>query len=155
MIKRILTATIVTFLTTTAFAQNVKLTNAVFKEGEIKTANGKIEHKLLPANVITPGDKIIFIMGYSNIGTKAADRVTITNPVPPQVSYLGGNTENEPTVSVDGGKAFGALATLTIKNADGLTRPARTSDVTHVRWQFARALTPGETGQVSYRGQLK
>jgi uncharacterized repeat protein (TIGR01451 family) len=155
MIKRILTATIATLIATTAFAQNVKLSNSVFKEGEVKSANGKIERKLLPANIVTPGDKIIFVMGYSNAGTKAADRVTITNPVPSQVTYLGGDTENEPIVSVDGGKAFGALATLTIKNADGSTRPARTSDVTHVRWQFARALNPGETGQVSYRGQLK
>ncbi len=155
MVKSIFTCIALALISSTAFAQNIKLSNAVFKETEIKTASGKTERKLVPADVVTPGDRIVFVMGYSNAGDKPAEKVVITNPVPAQVTYLGGVNDNEPIVSVDGGKSFAALATLTIKNADGTTRTARASDVTHVRWLIARAITSGETGKVSYRGQLK
>jgi uncharacterized repeat protein (TIGR01451 family) len=155
MVKKLIAFTVVALMASSAIAQNIKLSNAVFKETEIKTATGKIERKLVPADVVTPGDRIVFVMGYSNAGDKPAEKVVITNPVPAQVTYLGGVNDNEPIVSVDGGKFFAALTALTTKNADGTTRAARASDVTHVRWLIARALTSGETGKVSYRGQLK
>jgi uncharacterized repeat protein (TIGR01451 family) len=138
-----------------AQAAGVQLTNSVFKEVESKTAAGKTETKLVPAGVVVPGDKVLFIMGYKNAGAKPAGNVIITNPVPNEVQYIRAQDGGEPVVSVDGGKTFGSLASLTIRNTDGSSRSARASDVTHVRWQITRTLTPGETGQVSFRGQLR
>ncbi len=138
-----------------AHAAGIQLTNTVFKEVENKLPSGKQEVKLVPAGVVTPGDKVLFVMGYKNSGEKPASNVIITNPVPGAVQYLAAKDGGEPMVSVDSGKTFGALSTLTINNPDGSVRNPRTSDVTHVRWAIARAINPGETGQVSFRGQLK
>jgi uncharacterized repeat protein (TIGR01451 family) len=154
-LKILLAAGVMMTSSLAAQAAGVQLTNSVFKEVESKTAAGKIETKLVPAGVVVPGDRMLFVMGYKNAGTKPAGNVIITNPVPSEVQYVRAQDGGEPVVSVDGGKTFGNIATLTVKNADGSSRAARASDVTHVRWQISRALTPGETGQVSFRGQLK
>jgi uncharacterized repeat protein (TIGR01451 family) len=138
-----------------AHAAGVQLTNSIFKEVESKTSAGKSETKLVPAAVVVPGDKILFVMGYKNAGAKPAGNVVITNPVPNEVQYVHAEDSGQPVVSIDGGKTFGNLASLKIKNPDGSIRAARASDVTHVRWQILRTLIPGETGQVSFRGLLK
>jgi uncharacterized repeat protein (TIGR01451 family) len=138
-----------------ANATGVQLTNTVFKQVESKTAAGKVEIKLAPVGMVTPGDRVRFIMGYRNSGSKPASNIIITNPVPMEVAYTGPQEGGEPQVSVDGGKTFSTLSALSVKNADGTARPARTSDVTHVRWQIARVIAPGEAGQVSFNGQLK
>jgi uncharacterized repeat protein (TIGR01451 family) len=140
---------------TAASAAGVQLTNTVLKQVETKAANGKIETKLAPIGVVTPGDKIVFVLGYKNTGPKPASNIVITNPVPAEVAYTGPREGGEPVVSVDSGKTFAALSTLSVKNADGTVRAARTSDVTHVQWQITRVIVPGETGQVSFKGQLK
>jgi uncharacterized repeat protein (TIGR01451 family) len=154
-LKILLAAGVMMTSSLAAQAAGVQLTNSVFKEVEKKTAAGKIETKLVPAGVVVPGDRMLFVMGYKNTGTKPAGNVIITNPVPSEVQYVRAQDGGEPVVSVDGGKTFGNIASLIVKNPDGSSRAARASDVTHVRWQISRALTPGETGQVSFRGQLK
>jgi hypothetical protein len=58
-------------------------------------------------------------------------------------------------VSVDGGKAYGALASLKVKTGAGQVRPALPSDVTNIRWTFARPIAPGAKGTVLYYGVVK
>ena len=55
---------------------------------------------------------------------------------------------------VDGGKTWGKLAALTIKDAKGVARPAQATDVTHVRWTLA-TIAPGTEGAVAYHGIVK
>jgi uncharacterized repeat protein (TIGR01451 family) len=153
-LKMILTSGILMTSGIAAHASGVQLTNAVFKEVTAKSTAGKVETKLVLAGVVVPGDKVLFVMEYKNAGAKPAGNVLITNPVPSEVQYVGAKEGGEPVVSIDSGKNFAALTTLTVRNADGSTRPARASDVTHVRWQITKAM-PGETGRVSFRGQLK
>lgn len=154
-IKTIIAAGVMMLTSLAANAAGVQLTNSVFKEVERKTPAGTTEIKLVPAGVIVPGDRVLFVMSYKNSGTNPASKVVITNPVPSEVQYVAAKEGGEPVVSVDGGKSFAILSSLTIRNADGTTRPARRSDVTHVRWEIPRTLTPGETGQVSFQGQIK
>ena len=52
-------------------------------------------------------------------------------------------------LSVDGGRRFGALATLT--TADGARR-AQPADVTHIRWRIAPATRPPV---LSFRGTVR
>ncbi len=137
-------------------ASELRLTNAVFQEIEVKGEDGKVERKTVPAARVVPGTEVFYVISYQNAGDKAAEKVAITNPVPKDLEYIaaiGPSIAEE--VSVDAGKTYGALTALTVTLPDGNTRPAKASDVTHVRWKLASALKPGDEGKVSFRAKLK
>lgn len=134
----------------------LEIKNEVFQEIEVKNAEGKVEKKIVPASMVVPGTEVQYVVTYVNKGDQAAGQVAITNPVPGELEYVsatGAGTVSE--VSVDGGKNYGALANLKVTGADGKSRPARATDVTHVRWRLDAALKPGEEGKVSFRARLK
>ena len=134
----------------------LKLSNQVFQEIEIKRADGETEHKTVPAAMVVPGNEVFYVITYENTGDKPAENVVVTNPVPAELEYvsvLGPAPANQ--VSVDGGKHYDALGSLTVTSADGKPRPATAADVTHVRWALNGALKPGSSGTVSFKARLK
>jgi uncharacterized repeat protein (TIGR01451 family) len=138
-----------------AFAANsVALSSEVFLERTISEADGKSKVLLLAPTVVTPGDRLIFILNYHNVGATPANNFVITNPLPEAVSYQGAA---DPTaqVSIDGGKVWGSLTTLKVQEADGTSRAARPEDVTHVRWAMKNAIPAGAQGKLSFRGLVR
>ena len=94
------------------------------------------------------------MLSYRNNGAAPASDFVVSNPIPDSVGFDG--TESPGAVySVDGGRNWGALAALTVRNADGSSRPAALADVTHVRWRFAQAIPAGGGGQLRFRGVVK
>jgi uncharacterized repeat protein (TIGR01451 family) len=137
-------------------AGGLQLSNQVFQEIEAIGADGKPQHKTIPAASVVPGTEVFYVITYRNTGDKPADNVAITNAVPADlefVSVVGPAPQNQ--VSVDGGRRYGALASLSVTGADGKPRPAQTGDVTHVRWTLNTALEPGSAGSVSFKARLK
>lgn len=137
-------------------AGGLQLRNEVFQEIEVIGADGKPEHKAVPAATVVPGTEVFYVISYRNAGDKPADNVAITNPVPAELEYvavLGPAPAN--LVSVDGGKQYGALSSLSVTGVDGKARPAEAADVTHVRWMLNTALPPGAGGSVSFKARLK
>ena len=51
--------------------------------------------------------------------------------------------------------SYGDLSALWVVDHDGNPRPARTDDVTHVRWKLDHPVLPGEEGRVTFRATLK
>jgi uncharacterized repeat protein (TIGR01451 family) len=137
-------------------AGGLQLSNQVFQEIEVIGADGKPERKTVPAATVVPGSEVLYVITYRNTGDKQADNVAITNPMPAELEYvsvLGPAPVNQ--VSVDSGKQYGALASLSVTGADGKPRPAQAADVTHVRWTLNTALQPGAGGIVSFKARLK
>ncbi len=138
-----------------AFAADaVSLSSKVFVERVRQEADGKTRTVREEPGVVTPGDKIVIVLSYRNNGAAPATGFVVTNPIPNSVAFAGGESEGA-IVSVDGGKSWGALASLRIANADGTSRPASQADVTHIRWTFARPIAAGASGQLSFRGVVK
>jgi hypothetical protein len=141
---------------TAAPAQNsaVSLTSKVFVSREVTDAAGKKKNQLFPPDRVLPGEPLVIMLEYKNNGAKQAANFVINNPIPAAVSYTG---VEQPwaTVSVDGGKTFGALAALKAPNVKGELRPAIPADVTHVRWKFAQPIAPGTGGRVMFYGIVK
>lgn len=131
------------------------LHHRVLEEVESADANGRKTRALVDPVTVVPGTELVYVTAYRNAGEQPAEHVVITNPVPAALEYRPGGTTGSADVSVDGGKSFGALNALRVKNADGTTRPARAADVTHVRWQLGQAVKPGQQGEVSFRARLK
>lgn len=137
-----------------AASEMVSLANAVYVE-KVEGSDAGLPKKVLePPRSIGRGDTLIFVVSYRNRGADPASDVVVTNAVPTIVAYAGAERPDT-LVSVDGGRNWGTLASLTVHTADGGFRPATTADVTHVRWTFPRAIGAGETGQLSFRGIVK
>lgn len=136
-------------------AQNaVTLANTVFVERVHVDPQGRRTTTLEPPAVVTPGDRLVFVLTYRNGGQQPATGFVVTNPIPQAVVFE--RVEGEPAmVSVDGGRTWGALATLTVAQPDGSRRPAVAGDVTHLRWSFSRAIAVGEEGRLSFRGTVR
>ncbi len=137
-------------------AGGLQLSNEVFQEIQVPGADGKPERKSVPAAMVVPGTEVFYVITYRNTGDQPAEKIAITNPVPAELEYvavLGPASANQ--VSVDGGKQYGALASLSVPDADGKPRAAQAADVTHVRWMLGTAVSPGDGGKVSFKARLK
>ncbi len=140
---------------TQAFAANqVVLDNSVFLERASTDANGKQRISLEEPKVVVPGDRLVFVLNYRNSGAQPADKFVITNPMPSAVRFADAG-DTRPSVSVDGGRNWGTLDTLTVPLADGTRRPAQPADVTHIRWAFQKPIPAGGTGKLMFRGIVK
>lgn len=114
----------------------------------VTEADGKQRTELVEPNTIVPGDRLVFGTDYANNGAEAVKNFVVTNPLPAAVR-LAPDADPALEVSVDGGKTWGRLASLTIANADGTARPATNDDVTHVRWALP-SIAPGASGRLTY-----
>ena len=153
-----------------AAKQNVTLASMVQIERDEVDAKGKTVTKLFTPNDVSvvPGDKLIFTLSYKNIGSTPAANFVATNPMPGPVTFTSAN-EDWAEVSVDGGKNWGKLVSLTVNEkkaaapsegnsetvAQSTSRSARASDVTHVRWVFPQDIKAGKSGTLSFRGSVK
>lgn len=132
----------------------VSLTNAVFVERVQVDAQGRRTTSLEAPAVVTPGDHLVFVLTYRNGGQQPATGFAVTNPIPASVMFE--RVEGDQAIlSVDGGRTWGALAALTVAQADGSRRPAVAADVTHIRWSFSRPIAVGEEGRLSFRGTVR
>ena len=130
-------------------ADPVSLTSEVFVERVQEDAEGKRTTVLEPPSVVTPGDKLLFVLSYVNGGADPAEDFVVTNAIPEAVEG------DHALVSVDGGKTWGSLPALKVNRADGTTRAAGPADVTHIRWRFSQPIPAGEGGKLSFRGVVK
>src|SRR5207253_3327794 len=116
-----------------ALAQSqVALNSNVLVERTTTATDGTARTSLEAPGIVTPGDRLVFVLAYHNNATSPATDFVVTNPIPESVSYSVSESAGA-VLSVDGGRTWGALDTLRVRNADGTMRAANASDVTHVR----------------------
>jgi uncharacterized repeat protein (TIGR01451 family) len=135
-------------------AQDVSLSSEVFVEKIVADAQGRTKTVREKPAVVTPGDKLVFVLSYANKGAAPATGFTVTNPVPQSVGFTAVE-DKDASVSVDGGKSWGSLAALKVAQPDGTSRAATAADVTHIRWNFAQPIAAGSGGKLSFRGVVK
>lgn len=114
----------------------------------ITDKDGKQRSELVQPDTVVPGDRLVFGTDYANNGAEPVKNFVVTNPLPSAVR-LAPDADPALEVSVDGGKTWGALAKLTVTNADGTTRAATHEDVSHVRWVLS-SIAPGASGRLTY-----
>jgi hypothetical protein len=156
--KRLLIATLLlgtAFTGTTALALTAEQT--VEREVLVRNADGSETYKREKADMVTPGERIVYSLNYYNDLDKPAENIVLVMPVPGEVKLMDGSAEQDgvgTTYSVDGGKTFAKRDELQVEAADKSMRLAQAEDITHIRWVVA-AVNPGETGSLVYKGLLK
>ncbi len=156
---RLFTSIIAAAIAVPALAQSSPAVSVASEIQAVKVVtgpNGAQKVTVVPAVEVLPGTPLIFWLRYKNNGTVPASGFVMNNPISKNVIFtaLGKNSEWG-VVSVDGGKTFGALATLKIKDAKGSSRPAGPRDVTHLRWTFKTPIAAGQSGSLSFYGVVK
>lgn len=135
-------------------AGDVALSSTVFVERQTVDAQGRAKVVLEAPKTVTPGDRLVFLLAYRNPGPAPAADFVVTNPMPASVAFQGSPDANA-VVSIDGGRGWGMLAALKVRESDGAVRGARPEDVTHVRWMLGRAIPAGAQGKLSFRGVVR
>lgn len=113
--------------------------------------------KLVPAATVVPGTEVIWTVSAKNICDKPAGDVSIDSPIPEHSNYIADSATGPDfaiTFSLDG-KRYGIPVSLTVKDADGTTRPARADEYRHVRYQLRTALAPGQSVSAHYRTSVQ
>ena len=135
-------------------AENVQLKSEVLVERQVVGADGKATTQLEAPTTVVPGDRVLIVLGYRNAGDAPATQFTVTNPLPAAVAFSSAVTAGS-EVSVDGGRGWGQLPALTVADPDGTRRPARPSDVSHVRWVLKTPIGPQAGGKRSFNGVVR
>jgi uncharacterized repeat protein (TIGR01451 family) len=147
-------ATAALVATMPAFAAPLELASDVFVERAQKRADGTVTTVLEEPKLVTPGDQLVFVVRYKNVGAQPASKFTVTNPIPRAVAFTG-TADGTEMVSVDGGKSWGFLSQLKVSKADGTARPALPGDVTHIKWNLNQTLASGSAGKLVFRGVVR
>jgi len=114
--------------------------------------------KLVPADRVAPGDRVIYTLEVHNTGATALEAPTVTHPVPEHMRYVADTAVGpgaEVTYSVDGGLSFDRAENLQVRGADGRMRPAVAEDYTDIRWQLKNSLKANSTAFVRFRALVK
>ena len=145
---------------TAAVAQQnpILLKNVAETEVERKNAQGVTEKVRAPLEKALPGTEVIYTTTFTNNGSKPANNIAITNPIPANTAYVGGSAfgdNTDITFSIDGGKTYSAAEKLRIKTPDGRDRPALPADYTHIRWTYRGDLAAAKTSSAGFRAVIR
>lgn len=152
--KKIFVALLALASSAPVLAAPLELASDVFVEREHKRPDGSVATILEEPKLVLPGDQLVFVVRYKNVGAQPASKFSVTNPIPRAVAFSG-TADGTETVSIDGGKSWGFLSQMKVSKADGTTRPALPGDVTHVKWNLNQTLAAGSAGKLVFRGVVR
>jgi len=107
-----------------------------------------------------PGDVLRYRLTFTNVTPGAVRGVTLANPLPAGVRFVGGSARTERgdarvEYSADGGRTFSAQPMEeAVVDGRAVTRPVPAERYTHVRWTVGGALAPGATVVAEYDARV-
>jgi uncharacterized repeat protein (TIGR01451 family) len=127
----------------------------------VEEKGGARTTRLVPAQSVSPGDVVEYVLTYTNQGDEPAVDANIDDAIPKGTTYLADTASGEGaeiTFSSDGGRTFAPAVKLTyeLRLPSGAVekRVATPAEYTHVRWTLKK-VRPGATGKVAFRVRVK
>lgn len=157
---KFLTSVILIGFSAVAAAQSqahLDVQTSVQKQEVIVNDAGESETRLVPAELVVPGESVFYTITFTNVSEEPADNVVITNPIAEDLMYVDGSAFGpgmDILFSVDGGVTFAPADELTVTE-DGETRDATAGDFTHVRWVMRQDLAVGAQGTARFAAVLE
>jgi len=139
-------------------AHALEAKQSVEKEITIQQDDGTVVTKRVAADLVTPGEKVVYTVSFTNDEANPASDLVLAMPVPADVRYLEGSAEREGAVvrySIDGGSTYSTRDALTIPAVDGGSRSANPDDITHIQWRIAGPVPVGGSDSVAFKARLK
>ena len=125
-------------------------------EVETKSASGAV--KLVPADRLVPGDRVIYTLEVRNTGESQVDSPSVTYAIPDHMQYVPDSAIGPGATvsySVDGGQSFERAENLKVLQPDGRSRPAAAADYTGIRWKLKNPLKANSVAFVRFRALVK
>ena len=141
-----------------AFAQSegcIELKTTAQVEKEVVNDKGEKSKVLVEAGKVVPGTEVIWTVTANNVCKQPSEGVTINNAVPEHMTLVPNSAigpGSDITFSVDG-KKFAPAGQLTVAD-NGATRPARSEEFKHIRWELKSSLQPGASAFGRFRAVL-
>jgi len=132
-------------------ADTVSFASDVFVEKFVTVAGGRTSRILARADRLNPGDSVIFVVNWT---ARRGNDFTVTNPLPRAIAFQR-SADGSEEVSVDGGRTWGRVADLRLRDRDNSLRSATPEDVTHLRWRVPGDVALRGSGQLTYRGVVR
>ena len=139
-------------------ASALTATQKVEKEITIQKADGTNATQLVSAAEVTPGEKIVYTVAYTNDSAEAATDIVLAMPVPSDVRFLEGTADRPGAIvrySADGGTSFVEREALVLPAVGGGTRAAASDDITHIQWRIAGPVPVGASDEITFKARLK
>ncbi|MEE9346732.1 MAG: hypothetical protein V3U82_00960 [Robiginitomaculum sp.] len=156
MLKIILSTACLAALAIGPAASALTAEQKVYKLVEKTNALGQVSTSRTSAELVTPGEKIVYVLAYTNDKIEPANDIVLTMPIPSDVTYMEGSAETETAkLEYSAGDGFSARDDLMVIGDDGAMRTARAEELTHVRWTVIAAVAPGQSGELSFKAALK
>lgn len=111
--------------------------------------------------VTKPDDILVYTISYSNTRESALQNASVVDPIPEGAEYILGSAEGRNTnitYSIDDGRSYTSPPVkYTILNPDGSREEKiATPDMyTHIKWNFNRPLSPGQSGLLKFKVLIK
>jgi uncharacterized repeat protein (TIGR01451 family) len=139
-------------------AGNLLAVRAIAEVEARSTEGGRVVVKLIPADRVVPGDRVIYTLEVRNTGAMALDTPTVTRAVPEHMRYVPDSAVGpgaEVSYSVDGGHRFDRPENLQVPGLEGGSRPAVAGDYTHIRWRLKNSLGANSVAFVRFRAVVQ
>jgi uncharacterized repeat protein (TIGR01451 family) len=114
--------------------------------------------KLIPADRVAPGDRVIYTLAVRNTGATAIAAPSVSYAIPEHMRYIADSAVGpgaEVRYSIDRGRSFETPDSLNMRGPDGRLRPAVAADYTDIRWQLKNILKPNSVAFVRFRALVK
>lgn len=158
MRKLILSTVTTAMLAIAAPTYALSASQTVEREVVVQMPDGTETVSREAADMVTPGERIVYTLSFTNDDAQPATDLVLTMPVPDEIRFMEGTASNDnmtPVYSADGGKSFTTRAQLKIRDSDGMLQTASSGDITHIRWTVPGPLAVGDTGSLSFKGILR
>jgi len=139
-------------------ANALTATQKVEKEITVQLPDGTNATQLVAADAVTPGEKIVYTVAYTNDSAEAATDIVLAMPVPSDVRFLEGTADRDGAVvrySADGGVSYSARDALVLPAVGGGTRAASSDDITHIQWRIPGPVPVGTSDEIAFKARLK
>ena len=120
--------------------------------------NGRETIKLVPADLVVPGDQVIYTLEIRNTGAAAVPAPSVRYPIPKHMRYIAESAVGpgaDVSYSVDGGRTFDRPENLKVAGPGGQLRPATAADYTDIRWQLKHSLKGNSVAFARFRAVVK
>ena len=154
----LLSATFIAALALATPSYALTASQTVEKEIVVQLPDGTETLSREKADTVTPGERVVYTLSFTNDSTQPATDLILTMPVPKEVRYMEGSATDlnmVPVFSADGGTNFSTREQLQVLNNDGQFQAASSGDITHIRWTVPGPLAIGETDNLAFKGVLR
>ena len=145
-------------LALSAQAQAMSATQSVLKEIRSVDPTGQVQLRYVTADLVTPGEVVVYRVDYQNDGTDPVTDFELTMPVPPQIRFsdvIDAAPSQTIVYSADGAESFHSLSDIVTRTDAGEIVPAQPEEITHIRWTMNGSMPTGAAGHVAFRGVLE